>query len=471
MGFGRRQVWPIQSQPDRITQEPRGRVYTVHDVARKRRKVRSAVKPREDTRGRDDILALVDRFGIAAEYRRIPDRAKASMYARCLPPLVTVELRAREDADAQTAAEGIREALREAKLVLGWLNDVTIPLQSVYTGLPHLQLFLRNFSVANPDHTPAARCRAVVDEVVAKAVPKASSVLEIMVISRLAPFQRFDRHLYGVRRPLVPRGPRNVRLTIRIFREPARRAHVEFDGISRPAYQCGGFLRPGKIDWVEWDADDPDGQGPTRPLPVLVQSHAIRNLCERLGMPETMGAAVLMFQSLLKPNVVVRNPDGSMLIECRSEVGRLGYFVVHLLHDRFLVNTFLFLTMKGTPEAEKLYARLRVTRHTVEMMKLDDLATFLLSDIRHDRQLAEVLTECGCGHLLTISDNMPFSMKALMRQAGHLRRILGWSQSDSEVEESTMEDALSTLKEMEEFMSRAEQTSGFLGRIIRRFKG
>lgn len=441
-------------------------------MARKTRKTRRVITTRPDTRGRDDILNLVERFGIAAYYRQIPDSAKAGMYAKCLPPLVTLDRTVKDDPDAQVSADGIREGLRQMQLELGWLNNAKIPLQSIYTGLPHLQICLRNFANANPAHIAAARCRAMVDDVVAKALGTAGSMLEMLVISRLMPFQRFDRWLYGMRLPRIPAGTRHIRTNIQIFREPARRVQVEFEGIARPAYQCGGFLRPGVIDWVAWRPADLDMEGPDQGFPVFVQNHALKNLYERLGALDAMNEpAVMMFQSLMKPNVVVRQPDGSMLVECRAELGRLGYFVVHFLRDKFLVNTFLFLTMEGTPESHRLYERLRITRHAVEMMKLDDLATFLLSDIRDDKQLAGVLTECGCGHLLTMTDRLPFKVKALMRQARHLRRILGWAASDSEAEEPTLEEAISMMDEMGELVSHAEQAPGFLGRMARRLIG
>jgi hypothetical protein len=288
--------------------------------------------------------------------------------------------------------------------------------------------------------------------------------------------QRFDQRVYGVRFARQIKGQKNVRLDLQMFREPARRAQVEFENIPRPAYQCGGFLRPGVIDWIEWRPADLDLQGPDIVYPVFVQSHAIKNMQERLGMPpELIGSAmVMMFHSLLKPNVVVRQPDGAVLVECRGEAGRLGYFVVNFLGDKFLVNTFLFLTMKGTPEADKLYERLHISRHTVEMMGLDDLPTLILSDLAHDKELAAVLGECGCGHLLKLNERLPFKVTALIRQAQRLRRILGWAKAEPDmgvnVEEPSMEEIEEAATEIETFVSKAEHSSGLLGRIMRKAK-
>jgi hypothetical protein len=65
----------------------------------------------------------------------------------------------------------------------------------------------------------------------------------------------------------------------------------------------------------------------------------------------------------------------------------------------------------------RIYERLRVGRHAVEMMKLDDLSTYLLSDGREDPDLVKLLSDCGCGHLFAMAGQMPFNVPALMRQA------------------------------------------------------
>jgi hypothetical protein len=58
--------------------------------------------------------------------------------------------------------------------------------------------------------------------------------------------------------------------------------------------------------------------------------------------------------------------------------------------------------MQGTPEAELLYHKLRLGRRDIEYQKLDELATFLNTDLGGDPRLVELLTACGCGHLLNV---------------------------------------------------------------------
>jgi hypothetical protein len=41
---------------------------------------------------------------------------------------------------------------------------------------------------------------------------------------------------------------------------------------------------------------------------------------------------------------------------------KLGYFVFKALDDMYVAITFLFLTMDGTPEGQKLWEKLRLTK-------------------------------------------------------------------------------------------------------------
>lgn len=437
-------------------------------MKRKRRKIRKPSVPRPEAIAKQEIFAMAKRLGIGREYRRIPESAKAIMYGKpCLPPIVKLDHSLRDNADIEAAVEGIRYGLKHVQILIGWMDDTPMSLASVYSSLAHLHLFLPAFVKGNPTHEAALRCLEVVNKVVQYGIPVAGKALENTVISNLLPLQRFDQRLYGARLMKATTRANKVRMEIRIFCEPARRVQIEIDGISRPAFQCGGILRPDVIDWTKWNPHELDMDGPNQPCPVFVQSHAIINLHERLGIPQQLNEPfIMMFHSLMEPNIVVRQDNGTILVECKSAIGRLGYFVVRFLGDKFLVSTFLFITMKGTPESQKLYARLHVRRHTVETMKLDRLETYMLGDIGRDRELVAVLTDCGCEHLLKMTDRLPFQHRVLMRDARRIRRILGWAAPKSEEDEPTMEQMETTFDEMRAWIAKTQQTPGVMSRML-----
>ena len=139
-------------------------------------------------------------------------------------------------------------------------------------------------------------------------------------------------------------------------------------------------------------------------LPVYVQSHALRNLRERVNL--SSATAFLdhwLYESLRQPLIVERQGD-DLLVEYRILKDRVGYLIVTPLHDCVAVRTFKFLTMEGTPEARKLKERLRLTRRDVDWLGLSELSAFTQTDLSEDPELCELLEECGCGHLFELKN-------------------------------------------------------------------
>ena len=136
--------------------------------------------------------------------------------------------------------------------------------------------------------------------------------------------------------------------------------------------------------------------------PVYVQSHAIRNLHERVPIGDEGVVHDAMWHSFLSPKVT-RNHKGEYLIEFRFFDYKLGYFVAEVIERSILVTTFLFLTMQGTPEAVSLFDQLRLRRPDIEQLGLDSLKNYLFTDLQKDPELASMLEACGCGHLLKLA--------------------------------------------------------------------
>jgi len=75
---------------------------------------------------------------------------------------------------------------------------------------------------------------------------------------------------------------------------------------------------------------------------------------------------------------------------------RVGYFVARIVNEHVLIQTFLFLTMDGTPEGTMLWERLKLSRGDKEYLGLDAIETFTDTNIRTDPQLLALLEECNC---------------------------------------------------------------------------
>lgn len=183
---------------------------------------------------------------------------------------------------------------------------------------------------------------------------------------------------------------------------------VTFDNVTRPAVRvCVPFATHHGIMHVSVGAEtlglEPGGHKSR--LDVYVQRHALRRLRERLDCLDTSTIQVQMAASLMEP-VVLRQKDGSFLIEYRICGAKAGYLLSDIKDGVLVVRTFLFVTNSGTPEGKKLQEISGVGRLDREFMAIDKLSTFIRADIRNDKGLEALFAEAGCGCLFELHDKV-----------------------------------------------------------------
>ena len=173
------------------------------------------------------------------------------------------------------------------------------------------------------------------------------------------------------------------------------------DGERRRSYRVGFPVGEDEIYWCELEASVL-GLPPGEPFPLYVQSHTIDRIRSRLQSTSGSFGFFVFGNALCSPHAV-RTESGETLLEAKSPGGRrIGYFPVESVDGVALVKTFLFLTMEGTPESERLYQMLGTRRRDIVHLGLDKLETFLKPDVAKDKKLAEIFEECGCGQLFEL---------------------------------------------------------------------
>jgi hypothetical protein len=190
---------------------------------------------------------------------------------------------------------------------------------------------------------------------------------------------------------------------------------VRSSGEVRRAFRCGQPYGLEGMDWVTWSIPASDSLSEFSPLPVYVQSHALKRLYYRLAFisdGEWMVHDHLWSSLRDEKNRKPGDKDGTYLVDFILFGHKVGYLVAeHLKAEQIiLVRTFLFVTMEGTPEHQLLRERLKLQRPDVIHLELDRIQTFLMTDLRKDRELVEILTECGCGRLFAMladSEHIP----------------------------------------------------------------
>jgi hypothetical protein len=196
---------------------------------------------------------------------------------------------------------------------------------------------------------------------------------------------------------------------------------AQFDGKRRKITRLGCAFGPGS-KLPSWDGDVLGGEK-QREYPVYTQAHAIEQFRERVPLTDyEREDRYSLLDSLEQPKLIAET-TGEYLVEFRFGGRRLGYFVAVKLADRVVLKTFLFLTMQGTPESEKLRQRLKLHRSDIEHIELDKLETFLMGDIQGDPQLVRILEACGCGPLLALRN--PDSLSQAVKEcAADIRKYL-----------------------------------------------
>ena len=127
---------------------------------------------------------------------------------------------------------------------------------------------------------------------------------------------------------------------------------------------------------------------------------------------------------------MARNND-KFFIEYWLNVHKLGYLVASLIDGIVVVHSFLFLTMNGTQEGDRLWQQLRLQKPDKQHLGIDKIETFLHTDIQHDVELRSILEECGCGHLFNILKDPPPPDRCVPGYAEDMRRFLGLKSRDS----------------------------------------
>jgi hypothetical protein len=217
-----------------------------------------------------------------------------------------------------------------------------------------------------------------------------------------------------------------ARLAWTVRAEPPQTREFTVDGVARVAYRAGAQVSERGVTWFSWAPQVVGMPESDAKLEVYLQKHALARVFERLSVAHQSVTHFLMTLALFDPHVTLK-PDGTILVECRSAYGLLGYFVGNIVDGCVLLRSFLFITMQGTAEHERLRRRLHVCRRDIEYMRLDEMQTYMESDLADDAELATILSECGLGHLLAL--RKLFDGDVMLGQARFMRTYLGLPQA------------------------------------------
>jgi hypothetical protein len=372
-------------------------------------------KAKRQPRGNQLILArakryapVLEKLGIREAFAALPQRVRHGILCgKFSAATVVVPDAYADDPEMKVVAERVNWIIRQPTIDL--LGDGTLfsPVECTEIVLPLTFLLrdLRNMIPASLRPSFERIAALTFDHVFDAAWEKTGALATYAVQSHA----RLDHRLYWQQTDVVSGAEEGCRgrLTVKLGVTKPRREDFFAGDERRHAWRAAIATTDDKGHWIRWG---PSVVGWPEAFPafnVYVQEHAMLRTFERLSTPKLAAfhAHNFMVLSLAKPEVVKRDPGGTVWIAVNAyERGRVGYLLADVVEQKVLVRTFLFLTMEGTPEGTKLRERLRADRRDIEVLRLDQLSTFVSTDVRNDPYLSGILRDCGCGHLLDLHD-------------------------------------------------------------------
>lgn len=368
---------------------------------------------------------LLEAIGILKDFHRLPKRVKEGVWRELVPALeIVVDASMEGGSHRQELKQHCKQAVN-VRLVNDAEPQVTVQ-DFISGGLALLHSPSLSHASGRCQRELTERILALARDYCQRNEDNANSALFSM-LDMIAFFHSpIDTRLVGYTLERGHPGHTRARFNVIFNSRKADMVRICVDGHERPAYRAG-YACNGEIHWVSWTSADLGFPGPEQAYPVYVQSHALENLRRRVKVKAELGGDLtnlLLARALISPTIR-KSQEGPYLVECPLlQFGRVGYFVARLVEDKILIQTFLFLTMQGTPESKLLRERLRLQRKDIEQLQLDRLDTFTHTDLGNDAELVRAFQECGCGHLLDLSQ-LATGQLSRTDAAGEIRAYLG----------------------------------------------
>jgi len=368
--------------------------------ATRKKRAKQRKKREEQLQLRSDIERMLAAMGLddLVSLTRLSDEC-LHWFRRPKPTV----LPAQDQAHDPRLSQLVRELKKRLDRVTVTVREIDVTFNDFWSiGLPLANKFIRDFS------TGPYREKKLSSKILHHASEFKERHVEFFAkyaeetYDFLTDHSRFDASLYSARQVFPSDG--FPTFGIILSKHAPETASIVEEGVRRRAYRCGApeNLVSGGITWVSWEPETLGwGKGPS--LPVFIQTHAIEQVVRRLWAGDQENCFLyLVWKSLRTPRLSPLN-DRSFLVDMLVNDGkRVGYLVGTRLSDRVLIKTFLLPTMRGTPESQELYRRLRLGRPDIEHLGLDDIETLMATDILRDPEIAKIFDECGFGDFLKL---------------------------------------------------------------------
>ena len=348
-------------------------------VTRKQKlKQRAEKQGKSENWKRESFDRVVDAMGLYSVFQSLPQIVREMFLDHYLPG---IEVSAAEDsADEPVIQVALREIKRLVKkpspiehrgcVFMLALDDVFRGYYSIKAGIKHFASILSESSrtSTSPLLETMLKAQEISDD------PEENWVMELL--------KELTRRLHDIRDQYFLVDVRMIsarfieaqkreggycdRIVLR-FHRPQPRV-VPVDGSTRKAFPCARSWAGEGIRHTHWKCTQVE-MGGKKELPVFIERHAIERLRQRIPLPGHQSLLHNIMVDCLEYPVLTPREPGKYLVDVCLGDQKVGYFVAQVLPDLVLIRTFLFLTMQGTPEADRLRDKLGLSRTDVERVQ------------------------------------------------------------------------------------------------------
>lgn len=165
-------------------------------------------------------------------------------------------------------------------------------------------------------------------------------------------------------------------------------------------YPCKLHCGLGPLEHIIWTEEDAGAIGLDAEHPVYVSKHTLQQIDKRTeGLIPRPFLHDSLWVSLKTPKFAKQIRPGKHFVEFNAGGIKFGYVVATVYKGYVVVETFFLITMKGTPEGDRLGKLAPATpdKDGYNWAGCDRLS--LIFNVRDDPTARRILEKAGCGHL------------------------------------------------------------------------
>ena len=180
---------------------------------------------------------------------------------------------------------------------------------------------------------------------------------------------------------------------------------VPVGGENHTVYRLGIARYQTGPEWLQFKAGhNIPGADPDKEVKVYVQSHVMKRLYERIDCIPKESVFVEFLNSLREPVITYNTQTRKILIEYQLFNVKTGYLLATMAGNRLIIRTFLFITLTGSPEGERLHKNARIKKDDVTFLEIDRLSTFMTPEIQQNKHIKQFFVEAGMKSLFDLYD-------------------------------------------------------------------